>query len=149
MHKKKATYYREKAKNKNTEKSTKNWMIKFEEFRTSSGYLIPLTGLYDIRQIEKEIVEYISSMKTKDGNEYKANSVKQAVDAISRFFLYNSPIHVNLHDRYLFSYLYTVLNGKMRDLQERGFGEIKGSIALNSQKFKKFYNILELIVVIQ
>ncbi|CAG8693159.1 6537_t:CDS:1 [Cetraspora pellucida] len=95
---KKAAYYREKAKNKNTEKSTKNWMIKFEEFRNSSGYLTPLTNLDDVRQIEKEIVEYISGMKKKDDNDYRANSIKQAVDAISRFLLYNSPIRVNLHD---------------------------------------------------
>ncbi|CAG8562291.1 2196_t:CDS:1, partial [Racocetra persica] len=35
---KKAAYYRKKAKNKNMKRSTKNWMMKFEEFHTSSGY---------------------------------------------------------------------------------------------------------------
>ncbi|CAG8790202.1 8542_t:CDS:2, partial [Racocetra persica] len=125
------------AKNKNTERFTKNWMMKFEEFRTSSGYLTPLTNLDDVRQIEKKIVEYISGMKKKDDNDYRANSIKQAVDAISRFLLYNSPIQVNLHDQYLFLDLYTVLHKKMRDLQEHGFGEIKRSIALNSQQIQE------------
>ncbi|CAG8769451.1 5940_t:CDS:1, partial [Ambispora leptoticha] len=76
-------------------------------------------------------------MKKKDSNDYRANSIKQAVDAISRFLLYNSPIRVNLHDRYLFPDLYTVLHGKMRDLQEHRFGEIKRSIALNSQQIQE------------
>ncbi|CAG8815108.1 17615_t:CDS:2, partial [Gigaspora rosea] len=68
---------------------------------------------------------------------YKANSIKQAIDAISQFFLHNSPIRVNLHNRYLFSDLYAVLQGKMRDMQEQGFGEVKGSIALNSQQLQE------------
>ncbi|CAG8842608.1 11363_t:CDS:1, partial [Racocetra persica] len=93
--------------------------------------------LNNLKQIEKEIIEYISDMKKKDSGEYKANSIKQAVDTISRFFLYNSPIQVNLHDQYLFPDLYTVLHGKMRDLQEHGFGETRGSIALNSQQIQE------------
>ena len=44
----KASYYREKAKVKNTEKSTKNWIMKFEEFRSQSGYLISLIELDNI-----------------------------------------------------------------------------------------------------
>ncbi|CAG8825220.1 25999_t:CDS:2, partial [Gigaspora margarita] len=58
-------YYCKKAKNKNTERSTKNWIMKFEEFHTSSGYLNSLTELSNLKQIEKEIVEFISSMKKK------------------------------------------------------------------------------------
>ncbi|CAG8584052.1 16796_t:CDS:1, partial [Funneliformis mosseae] len=41
----KASYCREKAKVKNTEKSTKNWMTKFEEFRANTGYLVSLIDL--------------------------------------------------------------------------------------------------------
>jgi hypothetical protein len=90
----KASYYREKAKVKNTEKSTKNWIMKFEEFRSQSGYLISLTELDNIYLLEKQLVEYISIMKKKDGNEYKATSVKQAIDAINRYLLHHMKISV-------------------------------------------------------
>ncbi|PKK74772.1 hypothetical protein RhiirC2_774415 [Rhizophagus irregularis] len=61
----KASYYREKAKVKNTEKSTKSWSTKFEEFRSCAGYSVPLTDLKDISQLQKQIVEFISTMKMK------------------------------------------------------------------------------------
>ena len=79
----KASYYREKAKVKNTEKSTKNWITKFEEFRTCVGYSISLTDLNNASQLQKQIVEFISTIKKKDGNKYKATSVKQSVDALN------------------------------------------------------------------
>ncbi|CAG8597062.1 17383_t:CDS:2 [Racocetra persica] len=134
----KVAYYYKKAKNKNTELANKNWMRKFEEFHSNSGYLILLTVLNNKKQLEEQIVEFISIMKKKDRNEYKTNSVKQAVDAISRYLLYNSPISsVNLHDQYMFSDLYDVLHNKMCDLQEHGFGEVSGSIALNSNQVQE------------
>ncbi|CAG8795232.1 6134_t:CDS:2, partial [Gigaspora rosea] len=71
-------------------------------FRTNSGYLTPLTILNDIKQLESQIVEFISAMKKKAGSEYKANSVKQAVDAL-----------------------------------KRGFGEVSGSVALNSHQVQE------------
>ncbi|CAB5375165.1 unnamed protein product [Rhizophagus irregularis] len=65
----KASYYREKAKVKNTEKSTKSWSTKFEEFRSCAGYSVPLTDLKDISQLQKQIVEFISTMKMKNGGQ--------------------------------------------------------------------------------
>ncbi|CAG8486793.1 13812_t:CDS:2, partial [Racocetra persica] len=56
----------------------------FEKFCASSGYLNSLTELNDLKQIEKEIIEYISDMKKKDGGKYKANSIKQAHPKIDR-----------------------------------------------------------------
>ncbi|GBB96857.1 hypothetical protein RclHR1_28550002 [Rhizophagus clarus] len=88
----KASYYHEKAKAKNTKKSTKSWSTKFEEFCTCAGYSVPLTDLKDISQLQKQIVEFISTIKMKNGNEYKATSVKQSVDALNRYLLYLSPI---------------------------------------------------------
>ncbi|CAB5364429.1 unnamed protein product [Rhizophagus irregularis] len=64
----KASYYREKAKVKNTEKSTKSWSTKFEEFCACAGYSVPLTDLKDISQLQKQIVEFISTMKMKNDN---------------------------------------------------------------------------------
>ena len=77
-------------------------------------------------------------MKTKDGNKYKATSIKQSVDALNRYLLHHSPIpQVNLHDKYMFPDLHNVLHGKMRDLQEQGLGEKSGSAAINSQQIQQ------------
>ncbi|GBB92598.1 hypothetical protein RclHR1_02030001 [Rhizophagus clarus] len=131
----KAFYYREKAKVKNTEKSTKSWSTKFEEFRACAGYSVPLTDLKDISHLQKQIVEFISTMKMKNGNEYKATLVKQFVDALNRYLLHLSPIpQINLHDKYMFPDLHDILYRKLRDLQEHGFGETLGSVAINSQQ---------------
>lgn len=134
----KASYYRKKAKVKNTEKSTKSWSTKFEEFRACAGYSVPLTDLKNISQLQKQIVEFISTMKMKNGNEYKATSVKQSVDALNRYLLHLSPIpQINLHDKYMFPDLHDVLHRKLRDLQEHGFGETLGSVAINSQQIQQ------------
>ncbi|RHZ87868.1 hypothetical protein Glove_29g82 [Diversispora epigaea] len=136
--KQKVDYFREKSKVLNTERSTKNWIKKFNDFRKAYGYLIPLSELSDIKQLEKELVEYISIMKKNDGKEYKANSIKQAVDAIDRYLRIHSPIsHINLHDKYMFPDLINVLHGRMQDLQERGLGEVTGSLALNTEQVQQ------------
>ncbi|GBC05291.1 hypothetical protein RclHR1_06160002 [Rhizophagus clarus] len=104
----KASYYREKG----TEKSTKNWIKKFEEFRDQANYLVPLNKL-DVSQLQQQLVEYISTIKRNDGSEYKATSIRQAVDAINRYLLCHSPIlQVNLHDKYMFPYSHNVLHGR-------------------------------------
>ncbi|CAB5181263.1 unnamed protein product [Rhizophagus irregularis] len=134
----KAFYYREKAKVKNTEKSTKSWSTKFKEFRACAGYSVLLTDLKDISQLQKQIVEFISTMKMKNGSEYKATSVKQSVDALNRYLLHLSPIpQINLHDKYMFPDLHDVLHEKLRDLQKHGFGETLGSVAINSQQIQQ------------
>ncbi|CAG8783892.1 16561_t:CDS:1, partial [Rhizophagus irregularis] len=114
------------------------WSTKFEEFRACAGYSVPLTDLKNISQLQKQIVEFISTMKMKNGNEYKATSVKQSVDALNRYLLHLSPIpQINLHDKYMFPDLHDVLHGKLRDLQEHGFGETLGSVAINSQQIQQ------------
>ncbi|CAB4488755.1 unnamed protein product [Rhizophagus irregularis] len=65
----KASYYREKAKVRNTEKSTKNWITKFEEFRVYANYSVPLSELDDVSLLQQQLVEYISTMKRNDGSE--------------------------------------------------------------------------------
>ncbi|CAG8833940.1 10175_t:CDS:2, partial [Racocetra persica] len=74
-------------------------------------------------------------MTKKDGGEYKAKTVKQAINGINRYISKTGAIRgLNLHDKYQFPDLYDILNGKMKDLQERGFGEKERSIALTAQQ---------------
>jgi len=76
--------------------------------------------------------------KKNNSGEYKAKSIKQAVDAINRHLVKISPIHrINLHDKYEFPDLWTVLNGKMKYLQENGLGEKEGSMALSAQQVQE------------
>ncbi|RIA80980.1 hypothetical protein C1645_837765 [Glomus cerebriforme] len=90
--------------------------------------------LKNLPKLQKQIVEYISTIKKKDGSdEYKASSVKQAVYALNRHLLHYSSIpHINLHDKYMFSDLHDVLHGKLRNLQEHGFGEKSGEAKIIS-----------------
>ena len=76
--------------------------------------------------------------KKNNAGEYKAKTIKQAIDAINRHLVKISPIRgINLHDKYEFPDLQTVLHGKMKDLQEKGFGEKEGSIALTVQQVQE------------
>jgi hypothetical protein len=76
--------------------------------------------------------------KKKNASEYKAKTIKQAVDAINCHLVKISPIcGINLHDKYEFPDLQTILHGKMKDLQEKGFGEKEGSMALTAQQVQE------------
>ena len=77
---------------------------------------------------------FIATMKKKDGTEYRALSIRQAVDGINRYLIEFSTIHgINLRDHHQFPILTKVLDGKMKELQDKGLGKIKGSAALTRQ----------------
>ncbi|CAG8826265.1 8696_t:CDS:1, partial [Gigaspora rosea] len=64
-----------------------------------------------------------------------ATTIKQAIDGINRYISKNGAIRgFNLHDKYQFLNLHDILNGKMKDLQEKGLGEKEGSMALTAQQ---------------
>src|SRR5688572_10363235 len=117
----------------NIKRSTQNWVAKFEEFRKSCNYTTSFEEITDSKLIEQQVYEYIAQMTKKTSGEYKANSVKQAVDAINRHLVKVFLIRrINLHNKYEFSDLFTILHSKMKDLQEKGFGEKEGSMALTA-----------------
>ena len=97
-------------------------------------YKIQLKLISDISVLESQVAGFIATMKKKDGIEYKALSIRQAVDRINRYFMEFSVIYgINLRNRHQFPILTKVLDGKMKVLQDKGFGEIKGSAALTQQ----------------
>jgi hypothetical protein len=57
--KEKLDFYRQKAKVPNTEKSTRNWIIKFEEFRKEYNYITPLEQITDSKLIESKSVNIL------------------------------------------------------------------------------------------
>ncbi|CAG8621904.1 4383_t:CDS:2, partial [Diversispora eburnea] len=85
----------------------------------------------ETKETNKDFHEEINQKK------YKANSIKQAIDAIDRYLRIHSPIsHINLHDKHMFPDLINVLHGRMKDLQERGLGEVTSSLALNTEQMQ-------------
>ncbi len=63
----------------------------------------------------------------------KQHQLNNLLMHLIRYLLHHSPIpQVNLHDKYMFPDLHNVLHGKLRDLQEHGFGEKSDSISINS-----------------
>ncbi|CAG8496804.1 3881_t:CDS:1, partial [Racocetra persica] len=115
----------------NIEKSTQNWIKKFEEFCTKYNYIIPSESIKDPHLIEQQIYEYVAQITKKVGGEYKITTIKQAIDEINRYFSKNGAIRrFNLHNKYQFLNLHDILNGKIKDLQEKGLGKKEGSIAL-------------------
>ncbi|CAG8824413.1 9276_t:CDS:1, partial [Racocetra persica] len=78
-----------------------------------------------------QVAAYVATMKKKDGTKYKALSVRQSVDGINCYLIEYSIIRdINLHNRHQFPNLLKVLNRKMKELQDKGLGKIKGSAAL-------------------
>ncbi|GBC37146.2 hypothetical protein GLOIN_2v1777293 [Rhizophagus irregularis DAOM 181602=DAOM 197198] len=60
------------------------------------------------------------------------------VDAINRHLVKISLIHrINLHDKYEFPDLWTVLNGKMKYLQKNRFDKKEGLMALSAQQVQE------------
>ncbi|CAG8516200.1 13243_t:CDS:2 [Racocetra persica] len=108
----KLDFYRKKVSVYNTEKSTQNWVKKFEEFQHKYNYVTPLESIEGPHLIEQQICEYVAKMTKKDGGEYKATTIKQAVDAINRYLSKN-------------------------DLQEKELGEKEGLMALMAQQVKE------------
>ncbi|RHZ79154.1 hypothetical protein Glove_151g151 [Diversispora epigaea] len=131
----------EENKEKKNEKDEKTKKKRDKIFRKSHGYDIPIEMVTDTQVLQKQIVEYIASMKQLNGQEYKANTLKVALDSIIRYLIKESKIHgVNLHNRYEFPEIHNVLHGKIKDLQERGLGEIHGSQALNTEQVQHILN---------
>ncbi|CAG8800414.1 6663_t:CDS:2 [Gigaspora margarita] len=105
--------------------------IKFNKFCCSYNYATPIEVIEDPCLIEQQIYEFVAQITKKDGGEYKAKMIKQAIDGINRYISKNSTIHgFNLHDKYQFPDLHDILNSKMKDLQEKGLGEKNRSMAL-------------------
>ncbi|CAG8574235.1 8346_t:CDS:2 [Funneliformis mosseae] len=92
----------------------------------------------DSKLIEQQVCEYIAQMTKKTSGEYKANSVKQAVDAIKHHLVkVSSILRINLYNKYEFSDLFTVLHSKIKDFQEKRFDEKEGSMALTAQQVQE------------
>jgi len=118
-------YYKSKGTVKYTLKATRNWVARLETFCKSRGYNNPIETITDTRVLQRQIVEFITLTKQQNGQEYKANSLKLSLDAINRHLLKSSKIPgINLHNRYEFPEIHDVLHGKIRDLQEKGLGEV-------------------------
>ncbi|CAG8529193.1 824_t:CDS:2 [Gigaspora margarita] len=114
----KLDFYQKKAAVPNTVKATQNWVKKLDEFRLRYNYVAPIETIEDPSLIKQ-----------------------QTIDKINRYISKNGAIHgLNLHDKYQFPDLYDILNGKMKDLQEKGLGKKDGSVVLTVQQVREILN---------
>ncbi len=83
-----------------------------EEFCKKYNYTTPLEEILNL--LNNKFVNILHKCKKKNAGEYKAKTIKQAIDAIN----------CHLVKFLQFVDLQVVLHGKMKDLQEKeGFGE--------------------------
>ncbi|CAG8730864.1 8200_t:CDS:2, partial [Gigaspora rosea] len=92
----------------------------------------------NVTELEVQLCEYFTVAEKGDGSPYSVSSLLAAIRAINRF--YNSTISkvrsVNLCDRQAFPDLWAVLDGKTKDLSEKGYGETNGSDALTFEEIR-------------
>ncbi|KAF0518632.1 zinc finger mym-type protein 2-like [Gigaspora margarita] len=143
------SYLRNKSKVQNTHRSTQNWINKFQEYRSDVGLEGAPEDIDDTSKLETQLCEYFTVAKKSDGSEYTVSSLLSAVRAINRF--YNSNFSkvkpVDLCDKKAFPSLWEILDGKTRDLSEKGYdySSIKvwyKKTQLGQLKLKSFMKVL-------
>ncbi|CAG8809354.1 2104_t:CDS:2, partial [Cetraspora pellucida] len=136
------SYLPNKSKVLNTYKSTKNWIDKFQQYRSDVGSDNAPEDIDNVQELEVQLCEFFAVAEKGDGSPYSVNSLLAAIRAINRF--YNSSVSkikpVNLCDRQAFPDLCEILDGKTKDLAEKGYGETHGSDSLS---FEEIQSILQ------
>ncbi|GBB94072.1 hypothetical protein RclHR1_22890001 [Rhizophagus clarus] len=80
-------------------------------------------------------------MKTKNEDDYKSTSVNTCIDALNRHLNQHLVIRpLDLKDRQMFSDLWQILDGKLKDIAEQEKGEISGSDSLFLDEVKLIFN---------
>ncbi|CAG8832208.1 11379_t:CDS:2, partial [Gigaspora margarita] len=79
-------YLRDKSKVRNTEKSTLNWIQKFQKYRSD----VELEGVAEevdnANELEVQLCEYFTVAEKGDGSPYSVSSLLAAIRAINRFY---------------------------------------------------------------
>jgi hypothetical protein len=86
-----------------------------EVYLQNKNYKTKLKCISELSILDNQVAAYVATIKKKDNTEYKALSVCQAVDGINCYFCHQ------------FLNLLKVLDRKMKELQDKGFGKIKES----------------------
>ncbi|CAI2183865.1 19644_t:CDS:2, partial [Funneliformis geosporum] len=102
------SFYQKKSHVQNTERATKNWLAHFEKFRKD---MVDSSSQEEQYKIQLHLISDMSILENQDGTEYKALTIKQAVDGINRHLMEFSIIHgINLQDHHQFPVLARVLD---------------------------------------
>ena len=87
------------------------------------------------KELKEQFIKFIVAMRTVDGKEYKAQSIKVAVYAIARYLSEHSVIHrVNILNQEKFYKLWQVINGKFKHLARQGLGERRAASPLTENE---------------
>ncbi|CAG8779205.1 2260_t:CDS:2, partial [Racocetra fulgida] len=132
-------YLRNKSKVLNTQRSTQNWILKFQKYRLDIGLEGVPEDINETSKLEMELCDYFTVAEKEDGSSYSVSSLLAAIQAINRF--YNSSTSkikpVNLCDWQAFPNLWEILDGKIKDLSEKGYSETNGSDLLSIEEIQQ------------
>ncbi|CAG8834600.1 30469_t:CDS:2, partial [Gigaspora margarita] len=135
-------YLHNKSKVHNTEKSTLNWIQKFQKYHSDVGLEGAAEEVDNANKLEVQLCEYFTIAEKGDGSPYSVLSLLAAIKAINRFYnLIVSKVRpINLCDRQAFPDLWTVLNSKTKDLSEKGYSETNRSDGLTFEEIRTILN---------
>ncbi|RGB31025.1 hypothetical protein C1646_764583 [Rhizophagus diaphanus] len=134
-------FFREFNKVRNTVFATNNWVKALERFRETKGYSEKIENVENVEELDKQLSEYIATMKQQNGTDYSVSSIRAAVAALYRYLNKNSIIkHINLYDSNIFTSFSETVNGKIKYLTDLGHGEANGSDGLTAEEIKIFYS---------
>ena len=126
----------------NTNKNTRLWFARFEEFVNNTQPDIDLLTLYDKKAIALLLCEFIVIIKTRDKKDYKANLLYNRICAINRFYqeLFKEKESFNIHEDFEFRTVRNTLHTRMIELEEINNGKYNGADVLTDEEMFKIFD---------
>ena len=112
---------KENAVNKNTRKSTNDWLSVWNEWASIRGYRKELES-YPPTELNDCLQKFYAEIRNKKGEEYEPDSLKVMLAALDRYLKEKNYSHSIVRDRE-FSESKKVLEGKARQLRQQGLGK--------------------------
>ena len=126
----------------NTDKNTEKWLWHVDRYRKEQNIEKKLNEIDNNEELDTYLSLFVAWLKKKDGTSFKVESMHNCYAALSHHLRENTAIQggVRIWDRYNFPKALRCLNGKMRSLQNGGFGNTDQSSALTSDEIASCLN---------
>ena len=111
----------DKTKNHNTESSTKTWVNVFQSWAKERGFPQEVSA-YEPENLDKTLCIFYTEIRKRDGNQYEPDCLRVMRSSLDRYLhLKNYPKSILNDD--VFKKSNTVLEGKARELRDKGMGQ--------------------------
>lgn len=120
----------------NTERNTSKWLRHVDRYREARNILKSLDQFDNKEELDIFLSSFISWLTKKDGMPFKVESIHNCYAALARYLRENSAIEggVRIWDKYSFPRALRCLDGKMKSLQNAGYGDTSKSDSLTSDE---------------